>query len=203
MTGIGFWVESVRSTAVRRAARSLTLALLAVCPLIAVNPDLSLGQYLHTSWTQEEGSALPPILALAQTADGYLWLATGKGLIRFDGMRFVEWSPVSGAPLPSPDIRCLRAASDGGLWVGTAAGVCRVDHNRVIRYPSADKLPCGLILTLLEDRLDACGCSMTVPVPLRWRFSRPTARCEPLGYRTDCRTSRCERSSRTVKATFG
>lgn len=153
MTGIGFWVESVRSTAVRRAARSLTLALLAVCPLIAVNPDLSLGQYLHTSWTQEEGSALPPILALAQTADGYLWLATGKGLIRFDGMRFVEWSPVSGAPLPSPDIRCLRAASDGGLWVGTAAGVCRVDHNRVIRYPSADKLPCGLILTLLEDRL--------------------------------------------------
>jgi ligand-binding sensor domain-containing protein len=101
------------------------LALLAASPLFSLNPDLSIGQYLHTSWTQEEGNALPPIHAIAQTADGYLWLGTGKGLIRFDGLKFVEWSPASGPALPSTDIRCLRAASGGGLWVGTTSGFCR------------------------------------------------------------------------------
>src|SRR5579872_5957114 len=132
--------------------RKLILAVMTAAPLFAVNPELSINQYLHTRWTQEEGSALPPIQALAQTADGYLWLGTTQGLIRFDGMRFVVWSPFSGPALPSSQISCLRAASGGGLWVGTTAGVCRVDHGRVIRYPAVSKLPCGLILSMFEDR---------------------------------------------------
>jgi signal transduction histidine kinase/ligand-binding sensor domain-containing protein len=144
------------------------LALLFACPLLAVNPSLSMGQYLHTTWTQEEGSALPPIQALAQTADGYLWLGTGKGLMHFDGMRFVEWSPISGPALPNSNIRRLCPASGGGLWVGTAPGVCRLEHGRVVRYPAVDKLPCGLILAMLEDRigrlwiLDACPSAHTL-----------------------------------------
>src|ERR1017187_7650296 len=145
MKGIRFCIDSVRPIAGRHPLLGLVLALVFASPLFSVNPNLSLGQYLHTSWTQEEGSALPPILALAQTADGYLWLGTGTGLIRFDGMRFVEWSPASGPALPSSNISCLRPASGGGLWVGTTGGVCRVDHSRVIRYPALDKLPCGLV----------------------------------------------------------
>jgi len=122
-------------------------------PLRALNPAFSISQYLHTSWTQEEGSDLPPIQALAQAPDGYLWLGTSKGLIRFDGMRFVEWSPASGPALPDADIRCLRPASGGGLWVGTNAGLCRVEHGRILRYPAVDKLPCGRISSMAEDRL--------------------------------------------------
>jgi len=120
-------------------------------PLLAVNPNFSIDQYLHTSWTQEEGSALPPIQALAQTADGYLWLGTNKGLIRFDGMRFTDWSPSSGPALPNSNISCLRPASGGGLWVGMAAGVCRVDQGRVFRYPAMDKLPCPVIASMVEE----------------------------------------------------
>ena len=153
MTGIRFCAESIRSTAGTCLPRGLVLALMVASPLFSVNPALSIGQYLHTSWTQEEGSALPPVQALAQTADGYLWLGTGKGLLRFDGMRFVEWSPSSGPALPSSGISCLRPASAGGLWVGTTAGVYRVNHGRVFRYPAIDKLPCGLVLAMSEDRL--------------------------------------------------
>ena len=154
MTGLGFWADSsIRSTAGRVLPRGLALVVMAAWPLFAVNPALSIGQYLRTSWTQEEGSALPPVQALAQTADGYLWLGASTGLMRFDGMRFVEWSPASGPALPSSNISCLRPASGGGLWVGTTAGVCRVDHGRVFRYPAVDKLPCGLIVSMLEDRL--------------------------------------------------
>lgn len=130
----------------------LLTTLLMPSALFAVNPNLSLDQYLHTSWTQEEGSALPQVLALAQTADGYLWLGTNKGLMRFDGMRFTDWSPTSGPPLPSSTIGCLRASSAGGLWVGMGAGLCRVDRGRVFRYPALDKLPCPVITAMLEDR---------------------------------------------------
>ena len=153
MTEIGFRVDLIWSISSWVLAGIVLLQVIIPGTLFAVNPKLSISQYLHTSWTQEEGSALPPIQALAQTADGYLWLGTGNGLIRFDGMRFVEWSLTSGPALPSSNISCLRAAPGGGLWVGTAAGVCRVDHGRVVRYPAVDKLPCGLILSMLEDRL--------------------------------------------------
>jgi len=152
MMGFRFWEDSIRSTASRGLASGLLLAAMTALPLLGVNPNLSLDQYLHTSWTQEEGSALPPIQAMAQTADGYLWLSTGKGLIRFDGMRFTEWSPASGPALPNPNISCLRPASGGGLWVGMAPGLCRVDHGRVFRYPAVDKLPCPRIASMVEDR---------------------------------------------------
>jgi ligand-binding sensor domain-containing protein/signal transduction histidine kinase len=152
MTGLRFPEHSIWPTASRHLTIGWLLAVLTAPPLLAVNPNLSLDQYLHTSWTQEEGSALPPVRALAQTADGYLWLGTDKGLIRFDGMRFTEWSPASGPALPNSKISCLRPASGGGLWVGMAAGLCRVDRGRVFRYPAVDKLPCPVIASMLEDR---------------------------------------------------
>ena len=136
---------------VRHALVTLA-AIMVASPVQALNPSLSVRQYLHTSWTQEEGSALPPIQALTQTSDGYLWLGTGKGLMRFDGMRFVEWSPTSGLGFPSLDIRCLRPASGGGLWVGTESGVCRVERGKIVRYPSVDSMPCRLITSMVEDR---------------------------------------------------
>jgi len=129
------------------------LILVAAPSLFALNPNLSLGQYLHTSWTQEEGSALPPINALAQTEDGYLWLGTDKGLLRFDGMRFTEWSPIAGPALANSTIGWLRPASAGGLWVGTPSGLSRVDRDRAIPYPALGKAPCPMIAWVLEDRL--------------------------------------------------
>ena len=143
----------LRSIGKRGRSLPWALALMVAPPVLALNPDLAIGQYLHTSWTQEEGSALPPIETLAQTADGYLWLGTANGLIRFDGMRFTEWSPTSGPALPSSNISCLRPASGGGLWVGTAAGACLVDHGRVKRYPAMNQLPCGVIVSVVEDQL--------------------------------------------------
>jgi signal transduction histidine kinase/ligand-binding sensor domain-containing protein len=129
------------------------LSILLTAPsLFALNPNLSLSQYLHTSWTQENGSALPPTYAVAQTTDGYLWLGTGNGLFRFDGMRLTEWSPMAGPALPNLNIGWLHPASGGGLWGGTASGLWRVDGGRVIRYPALGKLPCPVIVSILEDR---------------------------------------------------
>jgi len=94
---------------------------------------------LHAGWTQEEGIALPAINALAQTTDGYLWLGTTAGLVRFDGMRFVRWEPPPGEKLPDPGIVYLLASGDGGLWISTQHTVSRLDRGRLMRYPEVDR----------------------------------------------------------------
>jgi ligand-binding sensor domain-containing protein/signal transduction histidine kinase len=128
----------------------IVLLMISVDSLFALDRNFSALQYLHTSWTQEEGGALPPIRTMAQTADGYLWLGTSNGLIRFDGMRFVRWEAGPGEELPGRDIRCLLSSSRGGLWIGTTSGVARFDRGRLIRYPAADRRS-GIVISMVED----------------------------------------------------
>src|SRR6267154_2156912 len=76
----------------------------------ALNPDLDVSQYAHTAWKIREGFTKGDIHDIAQTSDGYLWLATGFGLFRFDGVRNVAWQPPNGQNLPSAYIMRLLAA---------------------------------------------------------------------------------------------
>jgi ligand-binding sensor domain-containing protein/signal transduction histidine kinase len=135
---------------VARPIPCIVLLMICVDSLFGLDRSFSAYQYLHTSWTQEEGGALPAIQAMAQTADGYLWLGTSNGLIRFDGMRFVRWETGSGEELPGKDIRCLLSSSRGGLWIGTASGIGRFDRGRLIRYPAADRTS-GIVISMVED----------------------------------------------------
>ena len=57
----------------------------------------------------------------SQTQDGYLWLGTSAGLLRFDGVRFVPWSPEHGERLPTSRVYDLLAARDGSLWIARGA----------------------------------------------------------------------------------
>jgi hypothetical protein len=71
---------------------------------------------LHTSWTARDGEP-GAVSALAQTVDGYLWLGTDIGLVRFDGVRFEAFQPISGLRLPVSRVTSLLALSDGSLWI--------------------------------------------------------------------------------------
>src|SRR5690242_3775684 len=115
----------------------VSLCLMADASLFALDPAVAIPDYLHTAWTQTEGIDLPAVLALAQTTDGYLWLGSSDGLIRFDGMRFVRWSPLSGSRLADNRIRYLRPPSRGGLWIGTDTGINRLYRGRIQEYPAA------------------------------------------------------------------
>src|SRR5882724_1209649 len=82
-----------------------------------LNPALQVSQYAHNNWKIREGFFRGVVDAIAQTPDGYLWLGTEFGLVRFDGVRFAEWDPPQGQQLPSANIRSLLAARDGTLWI--------------------------------------------------------------------------------------
>ncbi len=118
---------------------------MAACVLIGIlaadsTPARPISQLVHTSWTAKDG-APTEIRALAQTTDGYLWLGTMAGLVRFDGVRFVPFTPRGGDTLPTGGIRRMLATRDGSLWiVWRTGGVSRIRAGRIATYGELDGL---------------------------------------------------------------
>ena len=122
--------------------------LLTACPgAFALNPALDVSQYAHAAWKVGENLPQGAIESIAQTPDGYLWLGTEFGLLRFDGVRNLPWPP--NLRLPSGPIRSLLAARDGTLWIGAAKGLASWKDGKLTRYP---ELAGHLILAVVEDR---------------------------------------------------
>src|SRR3984893_14117550 len=94
----------------------------------AADANKPLTEYTHTVWTHKDGLPSAFIYSIAQTEDGYLWLATTDGLVRFDGVRFVHWRPKTGYTELLGVVRKVYAARDGSLWIGTGSGL--VGHIR-------------------------------------------------------------------------
>ena len=114
----------------------LACVLFAWCPCaFALNPALDVSQYAHTAWKFREGFSTGRIHAITQTPDGYLWLGTDFGLLRFDGVRAVPWQPPEGQHLPDNSIRELLAARDGTLWIGTLKGLASWNVGKLTAYP--------------------------------------------------------------------
>src|SRR3954467_5261188 len=133
----------------RMRATAAALAVLATSSsALALNPSLDVRQYVHTAWRNREGFAKGPITAIAQTLDGYLWLGTEFGLLRFDGVRVAEWQPPGDQRLPSTYITGLLGARDGSLWIATYSGLVSWNGKTVTHFPELD----GTVLKLLEDR---------------------------------------------------
>lgn len=114
----------------------------------ALDPSLDISQYRHTAWTIRDGFATGTAFAMAQTPDGYLWLATEFGLFRSDGVRFVPWKPPAGQQLPESPY-ALLVTRDGTLWIGTFGGLASWNNGKLTQYP---EVGAGFITSLLEDR---------------------------------------------------
>jgi ligand-binding sensor domain-containing protein len=123
---------------------------IACCPCaIALNPSLDINQYAHKAGLVRDGFVKGSIHAIAQTPDGYLWLATELGLFRFDGIRTVAWEPQAGESLPRGVARSLFAARDGRLWIGTDEGLASWKDGKLSNYREF----VGMIIgSILEDR---------------------------------------------------
>ena len=120
------------------------------CPCVwALNPSLDVSQYAHKAWKVSEGFSKGAIRSIAQTPDGYLWLGTEFGLVRFDGVRTAPWQPALEDHLPDTDIRSLSGARDGRLWIGTFRGLASLKDGKLTHYPELDG---QVIEALLEDR---------------------------------------------------
>ena len=87
------------------------------CPVLAEQAQV-LGRYVHQRWLEGAGTPVP-VASMAQGRDGFLWLATGDGLFRFDGIRFERLD--AQAPLRNDPPSTLLMTRSGDVWISFEA----------------------------------------------------------------------------------
>ncbi len=143
----------------RRQSQHFVIAIiLGACVRMACDAETAegstaLAELTHHSWTMADG--LPGMVdSIAQTPDGYLWLATQHGLVRFDGVGMTTFTPGNAVGLKNEWITTLLVDHRGDLWAGTyGGGLTESVRGQFVRtYGTADGLSNEYITTLFEDR---------------------------------------------------
>ena len=133
----------------KRAIVGLASMLACCVCAFALNPAADISQYAHTTWTVRDGFTKGNIYAMTQTPDGYLWLGTEFGLLRFDGVRSIPWEPPAGQHLPDKAITALLVTRDRTLWIGTAVGLATWSGGKLTEHPELGQ---QFVASLFEDR---------------------------------------------------
>ncbi len=119
----------------------------------AASPDrqLTRAAYGIDFWRAAEGLPQSRIRAISQTRDGYLWLGTDNGLVRFNGSSFKAFTIETGS-LKDNEVWALQEDNDGGLWIGTyGGGLTLLKDGRFRTFTMADGLPDDIIRKLDKD----------------------------------------------------
>lgn len=103
-------------------------------------------------WREAEGLPQSRIRAIVQTKDGYLWLGTDNGLVRFNGATFTAFTVETGN-LRDNEVWAIQEDDAGGLWIGTyGGGLTLFKEGRFKTFTTADGLPDDVIRKLDKDR---------------------------------------------------
>ena len=104
-------------------------------------------------WREAEGLPQSRIRAITQTRDGYLWLGTDSGVVRFNGSSFTTFTIETGS-LKENEVWALKEDDEGGLWIGTyGGGVTLLKNGRFQTFTTADGLPDDVV-TRIEKASD-------------------------------------------------
>lgn len=87
--------------------------------LWALDPAKSINQYVEEEWTTAGGLPDDSVVAIGQSSDGYLWVATRKKLCRFDGLKFTIHNPFAAGQTGYEEITALNIDSDDSIWLGS------------------------------------------------------------------------------------
>jgi signal transduction histidine kinase/ActR/RegA family two-component response regulator len=133
-------------------ATAIAIFLLCTFQLVqAGEPQISSNEYKHQIWTTEDGLPTNTIQAIQQTPDGYMWIGTPAGLVRFDGQSFKIYDQQD-LHSESSDVLCLFVDSEGALWVGTnGGGVVQFAENRFTNLNASRGLASNVVWSITED----------------------------------------------------
>src|SRR6266404_981476 len=119
------------------------LCVLAAISCAGSDASLKVGgtTYRMRHWTTEHGLPQNRIACLKQTRDGYLWIGTWAGLVRFDGVHFTPFNKFNTPELVNDAINTLAQDAGGRVWIGTHDGLLSYWGYRFQRFTMADGLP--------------------------------------------------------------
>ncbi len=119
----------------------------------ALDPSKAITQYKLDIWQVERGLPNNSIYAITQDRQGYLWLGTLDGLVRFDGVRFKVFNKQNTPQFKSNYIRALCEGRDGTLWIGSKdGGLLSLKQGEFRSYPLAVFPSINTLRALHEDR---------------------------------------------------
>ncbi len=143
----------------------------------AANPYVS---FRVREWTLNDGLPVP-LKRVAQTPDGYLWITTFDGLVRFDGVRFTRYTADNTPAFRGNDLLGLYVTDDGTLWTGGRDGwVYRLRDGAWTAYDLTNILLRHWVQGFAEDTSGTLWMMSTGPVAARFdgttwtRVSQPT-----------------------------
>jgi diguanylate cyclase (GGDEF)-like protein len=109
-------------------------------------------RFAVAEWSTEDGLPSNAVRDVRQTADGYLWLATYEGLVRFDGVAFRSFSEADVPGLRRASFRRLAVDRRGGLWAaGESSGVLRWANGRWKVFTTREGLASDRVTAVLPD----------------------------------------------------
>ncbi|MCP5054982.1 MAG: response regulator [bacterium] len=134
----------------------VTLFLLNILPSspfgLALDPSKRITQYVHDSWGLEDGLPQVSVETILQTRDGYLWIGTQEGLVRFDGTRFTVFDTRNVEQLVNNYIQRLYEDRSGNLWIGTyGGGLTRMSQGVFTTYGKGRGLSDNRVAAIHED----------------------------------------------------
>ena len=115
--------------------------------LWGADANVRIAQYAHSAWRLQDGVISGEPFAIAQTPDGYVWVGTGNGLLRFDGVRFVPLVSTDGQRF-AKSVYSLLPGLDGSLWIGTGSGLANLKDGVLKSIPGTS----GRVNSVIQDR---------------------------------------------------
>ncbi len=100
------------------------------CQLWGLDPNKTVDLYLVDQWEMSDGLPSNTVKSITQTPDGYLWIGTSKGLVRFDGVKFVIVRYAEKEEIHSQKIRSLFVDREGTLWIGSSVGLTQYNYSK-------------------------------------------------------------------------
>jgi ligand-binding sensor domain-containing protein len=122
-------------------------------PLRAADAPRPLAEYTHEAWQAKDGLPQSSIESILQGRDGYLWLGTQEGLVRFDGLSFEVFDRARLPAMTNNHVRTLLEDPEGGLWIGTiGGGLLQFRDGQVTAYTATQGLSGDSVTALLRDQ---------------------------------------------------
>jgi ligand-binding sensor domain-containing protein len=151
MPSSGSLAVPAKSPAIALICITILFALSGITSVQAADLPKGLSEYIHHKWQQAQGLPQDTVQAVAQTRDGYLWLGTQEGLVRFDGHTFKVFDKSNTPAFKHNDVVALAATSDGGLWIGTFSGLVHMKAGEFTAHPIGGESPRENITALAAD----------------------------------------------------
>jgi len=118
--------------------------------LSALSPSKKMHQFVKNEYTRKEGLPTNLVRTVVQTPDGFIWLATSSGIVRFDGNKFTSFTHLNTKVLPSSTITLLYVDKFGTMWIGTDSGIVTYSNGKWERFKNNSDLTTTYVTAILK-----------------------------------------------------